>query len=126
MDHFRLFVESPFWQSSVLIALILAVLLFTRLSGQKLLELGVNLLFIWLLLILLGSWISPTYWAFLGKGLLAFAIFFGCWLTLLKVCDKFGQPCLRDGSLAMLLPVFIIPHMVVLSLIGRGLKALFW
>lgn len=126
MDNIHLFVESPLWQFSVLVGLITAALLFTRMSGQKLLEFGVNLLFIWLLLILLGSWVSAAYWTFLGKGLLAFAVLFGCWFALLKICDRYGEPCLRDGTLAMLLPVFIIPHMMVLSLIGRGLKALFW
>lgn len=125
MEHIRLFLESPLWQSGTLIAVIFLALLITRMSGQKLLEFGIHLLFIWLLLMLLGSWVSAAYWSFLGKGLLAIAMFFGCWLLLLKICDKFGQPCLNEGGLAVLLPVFIIPHMVVLSLIGRGFIALF-
>ena len=125
MEHIRLYIESPLWLSGSLIAVIVSALLLTRLSGQKLLDFGVHLGFVLLVLMLLGSWMSPAYWDFLGKGLLAFLLFFGCWLTLLKICDKFGQPCLGEGGLAVFLPVFIIPHIVVLSLIGRGLMALF-
>ena len=126
MEHIRLYIESPLWQSGSLIAVIVLTVLFTRLSGRKLLEFGVHLVFAWLLMMLLGSWVSPAYWEFLGKGLLAIVLFFGCWLGLLKLCDKFGQPCLSEDGLAILLPVFIIPHIVVLSLIGRGLIALFF
>ncbi len=125
MEHILLYLESPLWQSGSLIAVIVAAVLLTRLSGQKLLEFGVHLGFVWLIVVLLGSWISPAYWEFLGKGLLAFFLFFGCWLLLLKICDRFGQPCLSEGGLAVLLPVFIIPHIVVISLLGRGLMALF-
>lgn len=125
MEHIRLYFESPLWQSGSLIAVIVLAVLLTRLSGKKLLEFGVHLVFVWLILMLLGSWMSPAYWSFLGKGLLAFLLFFGCWLLLLKICDKFGQPCLGEGGLAVLLPVFIIPHIVVVSLIGRGVMALF-
>lgn len=124
MEHIRLYIESPLWQSGSVIAVIVLAVLLTRLSGQKLLEFGVHLGFVLLVLMLLGSWMSPAYWTFLGNGLLAFSLFFSCWLLLLKICDRYGQPCLGEGGLAVLLPVFIIPHMVVLSLIGRGLKAL--
>ncbi|MCR6651930.1 MAG: hypothetical protein NVV73_10755 [Cellvibrionaceae bacterium] len=125
MEHIRLYLESPLWQSGSLIAVIVLAVLLTRLSGQKLLEFGVHLGFVWLILMLLGSWMSPTYWQFLGTGLLAFLLFFSCWLLLLKICDRYGQPCLGEGGLAVLLPVVIIPHIVVVSLLGRGLMALF-
>lgn len=125
MEHIRLYLESPLWQSGSLIAVIVLAVLLTRLSGQKLLEFGVHLGFVWLILMLLGSWMSPTYWRFLGTGLLAFLLFFSCWLLLLKICDRYGQPCLGEGGLAVLLPVVIIPHIVVVSLLGRGLMALF-
>lgn len=126
MEHIRLYIESPLWQSGTLIAVIVLTVLFTRLSGRKLLELGVHLVFVWLLMMLLCSWVSTAYWEFLGKGLLAIVLFFGCWLALLKLCERFGQPFLREDGLAILLPIFIIPHIVVLSLIGRGLMALLY
>jgi hypothetical protein len=124
MEHFRLFLESPLWQSGTLITLIIFAVFYTRMSGEKLLDFGVHLALAWLFIMLFGSWISTEYWSYLGRGFIAITMFFSCWLLLLNICERYGQPYLNKGGLAVFLPVSMIPHIVVLSLLGRGLMTL--
>lgn len=113
---------SPWIQLGIVAVVLIVSAFIRRLSVGDVISTGIITCFVWMPLSMLMSLWTEVYWVYLLNWILVTLCFFGLFICVLHICEKYGPPYKGDAAfvMMMILPIYLFPVTVLGSLIIRA------
>lgn len=117
--------SSVYGHSILLIFCLFFIAVFDKFKHAAVLEHGIYLLLFWMLLEVFFTLQAEDYGHYIGELTVSFLTIYSLYWVLLLISEKVAKPENSDGSIERLIPLFIYPVFIMLSLMLKGIVVLF-
>ncbi len=114
-------VYASYYLMAVVCFLITILTLLSRLSETVVIKSGIYSMGSWLFVVFMGSFWTEFYGYYMLHWLLAAVVGFVYWFLVVYLCGRFGNPYMGDGAMVLLLPVYLLPVAMVVSVVVKGM-----
>ncbi|MDH5396005.1 MAG: hypothetical protein OEW97_06990 [Gammaproteobacteria bacterium] len=112
---------SVYGHSILLICCLFLIAAFNKFKHGAVLDHGIYLLLLWMLVEVFFTLQAEDYGHYIGELTVSFLTIYSLYWVLLLISEKVTKPENSDGSIERLIPLFIYPMFIMLSLMLKGI-----
>lgn len=113
-----------YWQMLFACIFLILMLIIFRLSQTIVIKSGMYLFAACVTINFVLSLFSVSYWYFILHWFLSSLSFFIFWYCAIYICERYGQPYSGDGGMIIILPVYILPVCLLVSIVFKSAAVL--